>query len=326
VAAALCTLLLRIETAQVAERRARIEAQWAPLILDVLNGEIPPTAVTPWVQPRDLPYFIEFLGRFVRRLTGPEQGRLIYLAEPLLPYLRRSLASRSPERRAHAVDTLGLLCPSTGSPELRAALDDPSPFVAMVAARALTRAGQAEHVDALIARLHRFQEWRPSYLAAMLTALGPAAVPALLASFADGTTPARVRIVAADALGRLNAAVAADTAARVAAEPGEPELGAAALRLLGRVGHAPHLPVVRASLTAPAEGIRLAAARALALLGGPGDLPLLLRALDDPSRWVAEQAARGLLALEGRGQLTAIAAGTAPVALIAREVLADRVS
>jgi len=321
--AALATVYVRARYERRAAERAVIEERWAPLLLDVLDGELPPGTLAKQLGPGDLPYFTDFVGRFVRRLAGPEQERLIALAEPLLPELRRGLRVRSPERRAVAVDTLGLLAPSAGSEDLLAALDDPSPLVAMVAARALTRSGRVDHVDRLLSRLPRFQDWRPSYLSAMLTALGPAAVPALLRTFGDRGTPARVRVVAADALSRLNAAVAGDTAARVVAEGGDADLVAAALRLLARVGHDAHLPVVRTALRAEAEGVRLAAARALAALGDDREIPLLVSALDDPSRWVAEQAARGLLVLDGRPHLLALAAARSPRTSIALEVLGD---
>jgi HEAT repeat protein len=324
VIAALATVVVRARYERHAARRAVIEQRWAPLLLDVLDGELSPGTLTMELGPGDLPYFTDFVGRFVRRLAGPEQERLVALAHPLLPELRRALKVRSAERRAVAVDTLGLLAPSAGSEELLAALDDPSPLVAMVAARALTRSGRVDHVDRLLSRLARFQDWRPSYLAAMLTALGPTAVPALLHAFSDETTPVRVRIVTAEALSRLNAAVAADAAAAILAAPADPELGAAALRLLGRVGHDVHLPVVRAALRSEAEGMRLAAARALASLGDDREIPLLVRALDDPSRWVAEQAARGLLVLNGRPHLEALARGRSARTSIAIEVLGDQ--
>jgi HEAT repeat protein len=323
--AALATVYVRARYDRIAARRAVIEARWTPLLLDVLDGELPPGSLAMELGPGDIPYFTDFVGRFVRRLAGPEQERLVALAHPLLPELRRSLRVRSPELRAVAVDTLGLLAPSAGSEELVAALDDPSPLVAMVAARALTRAGRVDHVDRLLSRLARFQDWRPSYLAAMLTALGPSAVPALLKAFRDEATPVRVRTVAAEALNRLNAAVAADPAAVVLATPVDPELGAAALRLLGRVGHEVHLPVVRTALRSEAEAMRLAAARALAALGDDREIPLLVAALDDPSRWVAEQAARGLLVLDGRPHLVALAASRTLRTSIALEVLGDEV-
>ena len=323
VIAALTTVYIRARYERIAAHRAVVEERWAPLLLDVLDGDLSPDTLAMELAPGDLPYFTDFVGRFVRRLAGPEQERLVALAHPLLPELRRALRVRSPERRAVAVDTLGLLAPSAGSEDLLAALDDPSPLVAMVAARALTRSGRVDHVDRLLSRLARFQDWRPSYLAAMLTALGPSAVPALLHAFADGETPVRVRIVAAEALSRLNAAVAADTAAAILGTPGDPELGAAALRLLARVGHDVHLPVIRTALSSEAKSMRLAAAKALASLGDDREIPLLVRALDDPSRWVAEQAARGLLVLNGRPHLEKLAASRSLRTSIAIEVLGD---
>ncbi len=150
---------------------------------------------------------------------------------PLLPSLRRTLHARSAESRATTVDTLGVLSPTEDAAEICAALDDPSPLVVMVAARALTRSEGGIHAEALMGHLHRFQEWRPSFLAAMLSAAGPGMAPALLGREKD------------------------------------PELRAAVLRLIARVGAADQLAVVRTELDAPEEAVRLAAVRARACRG-----------------------------------------------------------
>ena len=323
VGAALFAVLLRQLHARQLARRAAVEATWGPALLEVLTGDLAPESLTGRLTREETPYFVEFLGRFVRRLAGPERQRLLQLAVPLLPTVRRSLRARSPERRARAIDTLGVLSLPEDNAEIRAALEDPSPLVAMVAARALTRTGGAEHAEALMRHLHRFQEWRPAFLSAMLAAAGTGMAPALLATLRDRAAPARVRTVAADALARLNTAEGGDLAAGLLAGERDPELRAALLRLIARVGQADHLAAVRAELEAPEEGVRLAAVRALAALGGPEDVARLVAAVQDRSRWVAEQAARGLAAGSGREELKTLRRTTASVRAIADEVLAE---
>lgn len=322
--AAITAVFFRYRYARAAERWAGIEAAWEPALLEVMSGDLAPAGLAARLQADEVPYFAGFLGRFVRRLTGPERERLMQVAAPLLPAIRRTLHARSAEGRARTVDTLGVLSPTEDAAEIRAALDDPSPLVAMVAARALTRSENGVHADALMAHLHRFQEWRPSFLAAMLSAAGPGMAPALLATLRDQHAPVRVRVVAAEALARLNIAEAGGLAVAQLGRESDPELRAASLRLIARVGTADHLLAVRGELDAPEEGVRLAAVRALAALGGRDVVPELVKAVQDPSRWVAEQAARGLAAGEGREELRSLPRTTASVRAIVDEVLEER--
>lgn len=316
-------MVLRIVNARVAARWARIESTWEPALLEVLSGDLAPDGLVRRLAPGEVPFFAEFLGRFIRRLTGPERQRLLALASPLLPDIRRGLRSRSAEVRARTVNLLGVLSLPADTADIRAALGDPSPLVAMVAERALARSGGTAHAEAMVAYLHRFPEWRPSYLAAMLAAAGPAIVPVLLERLRDRGAPLRVRAVAADALVRLNAPEGGALAAGLLGGEADPELRAALLRLIAHVGQAEQLPAVRAELAAPEEGVRIAAVRALAALGGAEDIPRLAHAVEDPSRWVAEQAARGLAAGAGRETLRALRRTTASARAIADEVLQD---
>jgi hypothetical protein len=54
-----------------------------------------------------------------------------------------------------------------------AALDDPSPLVAMVAARSLAQEESTEYAHAVLKRLHRFGGWNRRFLASMLASMGP---------------------------------------------------------------------------------------------------------------------------------------------------------
>jgi hypothetical protein len=320
---ALVAVGLRFRNALVARRWTRLEARLEPAVLDALEGDTTAADFPSDVLPADPLAFATILTRFARRLRGPELARLTVFAEPLRPAIRERLRSRSPETRARAVDTLGLLAPGDPAP-LVAALDDPSPLVAMIAARALTRERSAEHAEALIGHLHRFEHWRAGFLAAMLAGLGPTVAPVIRHALADRRQPTRVRVVAAEALTRLHDLDAAPTAAAVAdSTADDPEIRAAALRLLSRIGVAEQLPTVRRALSDRHEIVRIAAARALAELAEPGDVDRLVEALDDPSGWVAGHAARGLARGPGRGRLEGVATGAGPRAELAREALSE---
>ncbi|HEU4569342.1 MAG TPA: HEAT repeat domain-containing protein [Gemmatimonadales bacterium] len=322
-AAALATVLVRVRHARTAARWAAVEEAWEPRLLAVLTGDVPAATLLEALTPAERPYFVDFLGRFARRVTGPERDRLLEVARPLLPEIRAGLRAPLPSRRARSADLLGVLGPAGELADLRAALEDSSPLVAMVAARALARLGGEDHARLLVAHLHRFAPWRPSHLAAMLAAVGPEAARPLRVALEDLSLPSRARAVVADALALLNDAESGDAAVTALRTTDDPELRAAALRLLARVGHAEHLPAVREMAAAPEEAVRLAAVRALGALGAGPEVPLLAAALRDPSRWVAEQAARALAAGPGRTALLAAAGRGGPVALLAREALLE---
>jgi HEAT repeat protein len=314
---------LRWRNAAVARMWNRVEDAWEDQILEAMTGGVAVDEIILRLPERQRPYFMGFLSRFVQRVRGPERRQLLELARPLLPVLQDQLESRSAETRARAVHTLGLLSAPGQTQALVEALDDPSPLVAMVAARALTRERSPEHAGVIVRHLHRFESWRPSYLAAMLAAFGPEIGPALRDSLADRRQSSRVRLVSAAALNRLNDPAAAEAAYQVLLEEQDPGLLAEVLRLLRKVGHADHLPGIRARLDDPSEAVRLAAVRALGELGDPSDVPRLIGAMDDPSRWVVEHAARGLADGPGRATLLAMLEQPGPEAVIAREVLQE---
>jgi hypothetical protein len=320
---ALAAVLLRMRNNHVARRWDRCEREWEPVLFDVMAGAVPPDRLAREVRRRDEAYFLGLLSRLARQVRGPELARLAEAAAPFLARPAADLRRGAPEERALAVAALGLLGGPAHVRLVIDALDDPAPLVAMSAARALTRRRDPEHAAALLARLDRLRHWRPGFLAAMLAALGPDAAAALRRTLADAGAASAVRVVAAEALLRLNDPGAAGPAAGVAAADPDPEVVAAALRLLARVGDGSHLAPVRRLAASPVEIVRIGAVRALAALGEPADLPLLRQALDDPSIWVAEHAARGLARGPGRALLAAMAESGADRARLAGEALAE---
>lgn len=328
VLAALClglvaaAILLRIRNNLVARRWARYEAAWEPAVLEIMAGA-PPDELIRSVRAGDAPYFIGFLARIGRQVRGVELDRLAALAAPFLAHPIEEARAGNAEERARAVAALGLLGSPSQVPQVITALDDPAPLVAMSAARALTRRRDPTHAAALVARLDRLRHWRPGFLAAMLAALGPDAAPALRRALAEPRLLGRTRAIAAEALLRLSDPESAELAARTAAESDDPEVVAAALRLLERVGGPEQLPVVRRLAGADAELVRIGAFQALGALAEEEDLPLLAKGIEDPSVWVAEHAARGLARGSGQRLLAVMASSDAPRARLAREALAE---
>jgi HEAT repeat protein len=316
-------LLLRARNSQVARRWSRFEREWQGQVLEALESPAAAAELQRSIHPGEARWFAEYLSRFARRLRGVERERLSELAAPFIPALFSRLGARSAPVRARATETLGWLAPRTARAALVAALDDPSLLVAANAVRALSRDPEPELARQVAARLHRFERWRPAFIASMVAAMGPGAAPVLRGILADRRKRTPVRVVAGEALVRLHDPEAADVAAALLAGEPEPPLAAVALLILATIGLPEHRAAARKRLDSPNDAVRINAARALGALAGPEDVPLLARALEDPSPWVAEHAARGLARGSGRAVLIEIAASNPGLALVSREALAQ---
>jgi HEAT repeat protein len=316
-------LVVRARSTRRARHWSMLEDRWEPAVLEVLDGARTPASVRSLVRERDALLFVEYVSRFARRVRGMERDRLAEMVAPWLPRLAQRLAHRDEATRARAVQTISLLTHGGYAGRLVRALDDRSQLVAMAAARALARPERTEFAPQLLRRLPRFAHWRPSFVSAMLTEMGPDAVPELLAAFADPEQPAEVRAIVADALNALNVLEAADIAAGLLGPQRNRDLVAAALRLLRNLGRQEHVAVVRALLTSPDDMVRSGAIAAFGALASPAELELLVPALEDPSHWAALEAARALRSLRNGAELHVLAERDHPHAIIAAEVLAE---
>ena len=277
-----------------ARRRARW-ARWEPALLDALVGDRPPAAVAALVRPRERGDFFGLVTAYALRLDGESRARLAAVAAPHLGWAVPLLAHRRPDRRALAAHLVGLVGGPADRRRLLPLLGDGSPGVAMAAAQALARSGDADAVLPVVDVAERLGRWGPSAVASILAAFGGGAGAPLERALADGARGDLARAACAEALRRLAYAPAADTAAVLLAGRPPREVAAAALRLLRDLGRPAHAVVVRPLCDADDEVVRLHAVSALAVLGpGPADAERLRRALDDPSRWVALRAERAL--------------------------------
>lgn len=306
-----------------ARRWQALETEWEAGLLDLLAGDIGVDAFRGRVAHRDALYFVDYLSQFARRLRGAERVLIAQVAPPYLPRVAKQVHSRQATVRARAVRTLGLLGLRDYSYAIIAALDDPSPLVAMTAARQLAQREPSDFAPAVLLKLHRFQHWSPGFLTAMLAAIGPDAAPFLRAALADERELSTVRAVAADALRAVNDLTAADLAGRIASQSSDRELVAASLRLLRSCGEARHTGLVRVLARHGDDVIRAHALAALGTLGDADDIPLLVAAIGDASVWVAWPAARSLAAIGGRAALEGIATSAHVRADLAREVLLE---
>lgn len=318
---ALLALLLRLSNDRKAHRWARLEVLWQPRALDVVVGLEPPEKVWALVGPQDGLHFVNYLLRFAKLVTGSERRIVDDLAAPYLPLVLPQLKYRTVERRARAVQTLSILGSRTYTAIILAALDDPSPLVAMVAARALARGGSPDFAAGILGRMHRFDQWRPSFLASMLASMGPAVAPTLRSALADAVFHPTVRAVAADALRELHDYLAADFAARVLEETTDRNLIAATLNLMAHVGRAEHLPAIRRHVMSTEPIVRARAVAALGHVGAMQDLPFLIGAFHDESPWVALRAAEALYEAGAHDSLATLARADLARAPLARQLL-----
>lgn len=321
---ALATIYLRLANERRAARWRRLEERWREPLLAALAEPAPGLeALHARVEERYRLHFVRFVLAFARRVRGEELEVLKAAALPYLdPLVERADHPRM-EVRLRAVQTLGELGLPRYLDVVVEALDDASPLVAMVAARALAREEYVDHLDELLQRLGRFESWSRGFIASMLASIGPSGGPALRATLADVTQPPWVRAVAAEALKQLGDLESADPAAEVVEVEDDRELLAAALGLLKVVGRPEHAQVIRVRCASPDFAIRAHALSALGELADDDDIPRLEAALDDPSPWVALHAARGLYTSGAVDRLEELAASEGPGGLVARQVLLE---
>jgi HEAT repeat protein len=298
-------------------------ARWEGALLEALVDPSRAPAVHAAVGPGNRLRFVRFVLEYSRRLKGEERGVLRDMALPYLDPIAERAWSPRVEVRTRAIQTLGTLGLPRYSAEVLAALDDPSPLVAMVAARCLCRAEHPEYAASVLRRLGRFEGWSRGFMASMLAAVGPEAAPALRDTLGDADLASLARAVAADALGMLKDFASGDVAAFVVETENDPELVAAALRLLTTVGRPEHALLIRARCASPDVAVRASALSALGTLGLAEDHYRLLGAMSDTSPWVAIQGARGLVSSGGRELLRDLADSDHPRALLARQILGE---
>jgi HEAT repeat protein len=303
-------------------RRARFALKWQDGLLLALADEEAAAALRNSVLEDERIHFVGFAVQYARRLRGDGRDALAGLVKPFLDPIVARAASPRVEVRARAIQTLGMLGLPEHATRVIAALDDPSPLVAMVAARALALEESPEYAEAVLARLPRFGGWNRRFLASMLAAMGPGVSASLRSGMADARAEPRSRAILAEALQIQGDLAAADVAADILMKETDPELLGSALRLLQDVGRPEHVEAVRAHVESANATVRAHALEALGAVGGEGDIPELVASMRDPSPWAALSAARGVLAAGGGRILSDMAASDDAPGVIARQVLA----
>jgi HEAT repeat protein len=317
------TIYLRVRNDRRERRWRELCARWETPLLDALLDPSTASCVHAAVGPADRLRFVRFVLEYSRRVKGEERDFLRELVLPYLEPIAERASSPRVEVRTRAIQTLGTLGLPRYADAVLAALDDPSPLVAMVAARSLCREEYSRFAGAVLRRLGRFDAWSRGFMASMLASVGPAATPALRETLGDDGQAPLARTVAADALRMLKDFEAGDLAARVVATGDDHDLVASALRLLTTVGRPEHAELIRARCASPDFAVRASAVSALGTLGLDEDQYRLLGAMADPSPWVAIQAGRGLISSGARVLLQDLGDSDHPRAALARQILME---
>jgi len=316
-------VVLRERHAARERRRARLAERWQePLLLAVADPEGGADFST-LVDQKNRLRFVGFVLEYARRVRGDERLVLRRLALPYLELVAERASSPKEEVRARAVQTLGTLGQPDYALRVVEALDDRSPLVAMVAARALAREETPEHAPAVLARLEQFKAWDRRFLASMLAAMGSDVADTLRHGLGDPVAAPWTRAVLAEACTLQGDFEAADTAARVLEESDDRELRASALRLLAGVGRPEHAPIVRKLCRSEDPVLRAQALRALGTVGNSDDVPFLMGAMYDAFAWGALHAARAAKSSGGADALVRLAETSDARAILARQVLAE---
>lgn len=317
----LITIFLRFRNIKRARYWNHLEDKWNTKLLEVMAEDKPQSDLIASVRPHEELDFVKYLSRYARRIRGQEKTIIQELSRPFLHRVVQNAKSAEMEIRANAVNLLTTLGGDDAKPILLNALDDPSPLVAMIAARGLIAQKKPEHFTAVIQHIDRFEGWSITYLASMLVALGVEAVPALREAYASVASPPLVRIVAAETLYQLNDFEIVDDVVKTCRHSKNTELVSASLRLLTRIGTDQHLDVVRELAQHEDSIIRINAMHALSKLGNEQDIPLFEKGFNDANSWVAFQAASGMAELNQYEILERIAGSDHPRALIAHQYL-----
>lgn len=315
------TIYLHRSNERKAQKWTELEKAWEPLIGKIITKSISVAQVHQQINVEQGLFFVDFLTRYSMRLSGASRQTLEALAAPWLPKLAERVSDGDEEQRARAVFTLSALAPEHYRIVIASALEDPVPLVSMLAAHSLAENHAIEYLNVLLKHMDRFRAWSPGYLTSMLVELGKPYPEKLRQALLEHDYPIWIQTVVLRALSELNDLASVPLAAELLASDTDPELQAAALDVLAKLGYEQHKERVRQKCRDPRFVIRLHAVKALTRLGDAQDLPLFESLLNDPSQWVAFQAAQGLKAIEALDLLEQIADSEHPRAELAQQVL-----
>jgi hypothetical protein len=217
------------------------------------------------------------------------------------------LRSRSWLKRTHAASELGLSGERTATPELTAALKDPTFDVRLAAAQSLAQMRVPESVIAITQALTEKPDWPTLRAAEILNLMGPSAIEPVLKFLGEQRreilqqkTAEPAVLIAVRVIGLLRAMGGLPIVRELLSHP-DPELRLMSARSLGQLGDLKSGAPLAEALNDPVWEVRCIAAQALGRLADVTAIPALARCLGDPEWWVRFNAADALSQMDGPG-------------------------
>ncbi len=287
------------------QTRQRDLERWQQTLLDILAGDTPPETLSDQVEASQRRRFLSFLVAYATTVKGRALTRIRAVARPFLSITKKNLHAGSRMVRAQTVRQIGLLGGEDYAPVLDEALDDRSDFVSFIAFQHLAKWVGPDEAPRLLDTVPHLSRVDRVQLVSALAEIGEEAVPFFRKELRNEDRTSFERVVCAETLRWLGDGDAAPAAVDLLkTSDNDPELTAALLRLLSRVGSTQHAVVVRSHCRSDVSFVRIQATRALGQLGGEKDVACLTdRIRNDPSRWVALSAAQSLAELGRTEQL-----------------------
>lgn len=320
---ALMTLRLHQSNEEKAQRWRDLEERWEPPLMKVLAGDDWPDSLLKDIKEGEQLFFIDFLMRYAEKLNGEPLKTVQKLAEPYLESIANRVIHGDAEQRSRAVLTLSTLAPERFSDKIKLALDDESPLVAMLAARSMAEQGRAGATPIILSKIERFRTWNQSYVISLLVSLSRENPEELRDELVKQEHDAWVKVVIIQSLGELNDWHSLPLCVDLLSQESDREVQAAALQVIGKLGHDGLKGIVRSKCHDKDFVIRLNAIKALSLLGDESDREILRAAIDDESQWIATQAAYGLKRSQNFAILKDLSESEHPRKELAAQVLYD---
>lgn len=304
VIAAVTLVVTKLSHRLVLRWRGVRKARYVAALGEMISRRVIPGEMTPgWAED---PLFHDAVAEYRLTLSGEEHEYIDRLVETLgiLDKLRELIGRRRlpQSRRLRAVATLVDLATESVIPVLRSLLEDPNPYVALHAAKGLSRLDDLESVPDILDQIEEAPEWHSARLADALMGFGLPAGPAVrtwVRRQLDDQDPSTDTIsLAARVLGRIGDTEAESLLLELLTSY-EPEWRVAAASALGRCGGREAVIALEKALEDDYWPVRARAAAGLERLADPTSSRKLAPLLTDPVWWVRQNAARAIGSLPG---------------------------
>lgn len=286
-------VLMRLWRLARDRRKRQFIDLWSPIFYESM-AETPKTP--PGILASDWITFMQLYNSIQESIVGETKEKVNVLARHV-GFDRVALKLMRQGRLSHrltAIIALGNLCEHSVKNDLQEFLLDKSPYVSLLAARALLRIDSQSAMARIAILCGSREDWSSVGVIEMLNEAGTDTVADPLSKVAAHASPDE----AARVLGFLEAAkctIAVPLARDILGRQGlDDRLTIACIRLLAELAGPEELPVIRGYLQHHNWCVRLHAVKALGRLGSVDDEADMISLLDDENWWVRFRTAEAL--------------------------------